>query len=269
MIGLVFFGDKSEHLKELEREGHYVHEMGPMVYIPYLLLTVLTLVMSVSSPLLEPIIHHAFSHEVRHLSLTTRIVDGREFEHLLVSLLSVVMVALGGSASYVIYVTRGVSAELLVSKYALLKSMYQLFRNRWYINSIYYKLFVNGLLRLSSVTYNILETSTLNRGNLLFTKFMLNLGSALRVGVEEAVFEGFNRRFTEFVKIYSGKLFTYVELATFEHFNISLSSLFKAVHYVVRRLQTGYLSYNLLEMIIGLVLLIFLSALIMLEGVGT
>ena len=269
MIGLVFFGDKSEHLKELEREGHHVHEMGPIVYIPYLLLTVLTLVMSVSSPLLEPIIHHAFYHESHHLSLTTYTIDGGGFEHLLVPLLSTVMVALGGSVSYVIYVTRGVSAELLVNKYALLKSMYQFLRNRWYINTTYYKLFVNGLLKLSSVTYSVLETSTLNRGNLLFTRFMLNLASTLRIGIEEAVFEGFNRRFTDFIKVYSGKLFTYVELATFEHFNISLSSLFKAAHYVVRKLQTGYLSYNLLEMIIGLVLLILLSVLVMSGGVGT
>jgi len=169
-------------------------------------------------------------------------VDGEGVEHLAIPLLSLIMLVVGGIPSYIIYVMKRLDATVLMARYPPLRLMYTFFWNRWYINSVYYRLFVHSLLRLSIITHNVIELKC---------------------------FEGFNRRFAKLVKDYSRELFAHIELATFEQFNINISSLFKVASRLTRRLQTGYLSYNLSEMVIGLVLLILLSLLITLGGVGT
>ena len=242
MIGLVFFGEKSEHLRSLERKGHRIHEIGPSVYIPYLLLTVLTLIMSGGAPFFEKAMHHVFSHDAYYLTPALHVTDQKTITSLMVPMLSVIMLVIGAMPSYFAYITRRINVVTLMNKYVFLKSLHTFLWNRWYINGIYYKLFVNSLLRLSLAIYS---------------------------GVEIKTLEGLNRWFVEFVKSYSGKLATYIELATFERFNVAVSSLFKIASRFVRKLQTGYLSYNISEMVIGLVLLILLSLLITFGGVRT
>ena len=36
LIGMVFCGPKSDHIKKMEEEGHHVHEAPPIMFVPYL-----------------------------------------------------------------------------------------------------------------------------------------------------------------------------------------------------------------------------------------
>jgi len=43
MLGMVFFGEKSQHIKKMESEGHHIHEAPKSMWIPYGILAVLTI----------------------------------------------------------------------------------------------------------------------------------------------------------------------------------------------------------------------------------
>src|SRR6187200_1400584 len=43
MIGMVFFGKKSEYLEEMEHSGHHLHEVGKNMWIPFAILAVATI----------------------------------------------------------------------------------------------------------------------------------------------------------------------------------------------------------------------------------
>src|SRR6476646_3546923 len=60
MIGLVFFGNKSKHVEEMEKEGHHVHEASASMWIPYGILAVLTIGVGVMGLAFEHQIHDLF-----------------------------------------------------------------------------------------------------------------------------------------------------------------------------------------------------------------
>src|SRR5919204_607974 len=43
MIGMVFFGKKSEYLEEMEHSGHHLHEVGKNMWVPFAILAVATI----------------------------------------------------------------------------------------------------------------------------------------------------------------------------------------------------------------------------------
>jgi len=43
MIGMVFFGPKSKHIKKMESEGHHIHDAPKSMWIPYGILATLTI----------------------------------------------------------------------------------------------------------------------------------------------------------------------------------------------------------------------------------
>src|ERR671922_1333033 len=61
MIGMAFFGKKSKHIEEMEREGHRLHEAGPSMWIPYAILAIASIAIGVIGPLFEVQLHNLFA----------------------------------------------------------------------------------------------------------------------------------------------------------------------------------------------------------------
>ena len=66
MIGMVFFGNKSKHIEDLETKQKHVHEASPIMWIPFAILAVGTIIIGTMGFLFESEIHHILSSYLAH-----------------------------------------------------------------------------------------------------------------------------------------------------------------------------------------------------------
>jgi len=279
MIGLVFFGEKSTHLKRLEEEGHHLHEVHPLMWVPYGIMAILTIIIGAIGPLIEGELHHllainlinlrpAEAHSIGYVIVTPRVEEVQEsLWHLLVPGVSIIALAIGGVPSYLAYISRSLKPEDIMARSSLLRALYKFLVMRWYINPVYYAVFVNGLLSISKRAYFYLESLILNGFNNAFATFMSGLAKLMFDAIEISVLERFNVGFVSFFKSLSDTLLKYMEYTTFEGFNFSIAKFFSNAFKLFRKVQTGILAYNVTEMIIGLLILILLLASMLIGGV--
>ena len=43
MIGMAFFGKESKHLEQMQQEGHHLHEVGKIMWVPFAALAIATI----------------------------------------------------------------------------------------------------------------------------------------------------------------------------------------------------------------------------------
>ena len=169
-ISLTFYGEPSHHVEELERE-HHIHEAGPIMWVPIAILDALVVVIGLLgliglvAPSLSPerIIEgklHLMLHEMEvplphHVHAPSPIGT--------VSL-SAAMLLLGGVAGYLFYLARRIDPKEFVESSPLLKGIYRFLWNRWYINPLYYAVFVDGLLALKDAIFRFFESAVVDRG---------------------------------------------------------------------------------------------------------
>ncbi len=215
LIGVTFLGEKSHHLKELEKEGHHVHEAPAVMWIPYAILAAATIGIGVVGPLFEEGLHKFLELSIHphrlHSVIASAIAYGAEVDisvKAVTSSITAVMLILGGVPGYLLYISRKADPKVVVEKYGL-RSLYNFLWNRWYINPTYYKVFV----------YSI-------------------------IGFSRAAFKNF-------------------EIKVIDGFNYALARGTVAFSNGFRRIQTGVLSYNMLGIAIGLLML---AALVLLFG---
>ncbi len=247
MIGLIFFGEKSAHLRRLESHGHSVHEAHPLMWIPYAILIGMTCLIGLSAPFLEGILHHALAVNVLtvtrgqlYSAMQTVEHNVQSTWHLLIPAFSLIALVVGGIPSYYLYVSRKLSPVAIVDRNIIMRAFYVFLRKRWFINPFYYAVFVEGLIKAARATYAI---------------------------VEIGIIERFNRVFANLVKEAANAAFSYIEQLTFEGFNFTMAIIFESLSRALRKIQTGLLSYNIAEIIIGLILLISLLVMITMRGI--
>ncbi|MGQ4832431.1 MAG: NADH-quinone oxidoreductase subunit L [Candidatus Asgardarchaeia archaeon] len=141
MIGLVFFGEKSEYLKQLEAKGKTVHEAPLVMTGPLMILAALTVI----SGFLEPLFKLFFMNQLKILGFSEMHNLNLAFQEFIVhsftaptTLITAVVIILGFVPAYKLYIQRTLDAEKIVNSNALMKSLYTFLYNRWYINDIYY-----------------------------------------------------------------------------------------------------------------------------------
>lgn len=188
MIAVTFLGDKSEHLKELEREGHHVHEAPKVMWIPYLILALSTIALGLVGPVFEGYLHgflepsiYLTSHEVK----ISNVVYGVEAGYsgiplnILTTLITLCMLVLGGVPAYLMYISRKVNPELFVESHGL-KGLYNFLWNRWYINPAYYNVFVYPLIHGSIRVFKGFEKPILDGFNYLVANVFVSFSQNLR-----------------------------------------------------------------------------------------
>jgi NADH-quinone oxidoreductase subunit L len=166
ILGWVFLGPKSSHLKELEQEGVVIHEARPIMYIPYLLLAVTTVVIGAAGPLVEQALAGFLSRGIAPIGVGSEItaVTGPQYlsPEVAVALTTLVVLVSGGAIGFGLYISRKIDASKILQN-PLLGSSYNFLWNRLYVNPAYYVGFVNGALALSSSLGRWVESGFFDR----------------------------------------------------------------------------------------------------------
>ncbi|MEM3506287.1 MAG: NADH-quinone oxidoreductase subunit L [Candidatus Bathyarchaeia archaeon] len=157
MIGLTFFGEKSEHLKSLESSGKHVHEAPKVIWIPYLILVIVTIAFGLSGYFMKNWLENTFHEYMRKMLHSS--INEFSLSHVesLTMIFSVLMLIIGALPAYYIYIKRKSYADKIISKSFLLKNAWKLLYNRWYINRFYYKTFVYSLISGSNWAFKNIE----------------------------------------------------------------------------------------------------------------
>jgi len=154
LIGLTFLGRPSEYLKRREREGHHVHEVGPIMWVPFITLAAVTVVLGVLGPLAKSWFEetaYVYLHE-----LVSHYAEGSHAAHgLLVPVLATTATLVGLSLSSALYVRR-VGAVDQVARTGLVEALRKFLLRRLYLNAAYYKI-AEGTRCLANALFRIIE----------------------------------------------------------------------------------------------------------------
>ena len=141
MVGMALFGGKSQHLSEIEHHGHKLHEVSPLMWIPFGILAGLTIAIGVAGPFVEEQLHNMISV---FLLNSYGIESHAEVSFNLVAIASSLgAFGIGAGLGYIFYIGRYASPAAIGSN-IVTYAIYRFLENRWYVNSIYYWGFVIG-----------------------------------------------------------------------------------------------------------------------------
>ena len=173
MIGMVFFGPKSDHVRRLEGSGGVVREAPLSMWAPYGILAAFTIGLGLIGLSVEGGMHHLF--EV-YLEDSFGIHTPREDPSagaLGGMLAGINPVALGASLvafsvgiglGYVFYIGRWVDPSRFVASNPVFYGLHKLLLNRWYLNAMIYWAFVVAPLWVARGVFRYFEKTAIDRG---------------------------------------------------------------------------------------------------------
>jgi NADH-quinone oxidoreductase subunit L len=158
-VGLSFYGKESENIEEREHKGVHLGEPHFTMVVACGILAVLILILGFGFPYVEHLLEGGFEYSLidqLHLPF-----EHQEGNSLVVPTLSLVFIALGAVPSYLLYISGRFNPDgtlqTLFEKHGSLKILHKFFWNRWYIDSTYYKIFVDGTIKLLPIVVNYIE----------------------------------------------------------------------------------------------------------------
>jgi NADH-quinone oxidoreductase subunit L len=159
VIGLVFIAPKSEHVRKLEAEGQHVHEAPPLMWVPYLVLALATVAIGLAGPFVESAITHALTFTTTPLTTPSVGLNPavEQSAVLTASIGSLIMLAVGGTFGYLIYISGRLKPASIVGESGVARNLYNFLWNRWYINPLYYRVFVYGTISAATAVWNTIE----------------------------------------------------------------------------------------------------------------
>jgi len=159
MLGMTFAGKMSSHVDELREEGKAPHEAGPIMLVPYLLLAIASLALGLFYPLYNgPLTNYLIgTFQSLPLPIPGSAVSGFSTNDLLLLTLSAGIAAIGLAVGYLRYFRK---PYVLQSTQGGLRGFLW---HRWYIDAIYYRVFVNGLTRASYAIFKFIEQGIWDR----------------------------------------------------------------------------------------------------------
>lgn len=176
MIGMIFFGRKSHHLEEMEHHGHRVHEAPAVMWVPVAILAAATLTIGLTGPLFEGFLEGALAKNLEELFGMHVVEHAFALNPIAVSA-SLLAMAVGGSLGYNFYIARRGDPYKLVQSNAVIGALHRFLENRWYINALYYKVFVNAPIAISNAMFKGVELGVLDKTNVVVSKGALVLSS--------------------------------------------------------------------------------------------
>ncbi len=157
LIGMVFFGPKSKHIKKMESEGHHLHEAPMSMWIPYGILAALTIAIGVIGFSAEEGIHELFTAYLDNsfgIQSIPVVAEHAALPGFLSGLnpiavaASVGAFAIGITLGYIFYIGRWVDPVKFVNSNIFFYAIHKFFLNRWYLNALIYWVFVTAPLWL-------------------------------------------------------------------------------------------------------------------------
>jgi NADH-quinone oxidoreductase subunit L len=169
MLGIVFFGQKSPHLTEVEAGGHPLHEAGPLSWVPYTILASGTVVLGILGFFdIEGFLDSAANTYLRSLlpAGSGAVLSGASLSfNLTAAGITLALVLVGLLIASQLYFLRQGSADRIIASSAFLRGLHTFLENRWYINAVYYKVFVDAPLAAATWTHTHFEWGVLQRVN--------------------------------------------------------------------------------------------------------
>src|SRR3989454_4471911 len=169
MIGMVFFGNKSKHVENMEKEGHHIHEASASMWVPYGILAVLTIGIGIVGLSFEHEIHRIFTDylstyfgiksDLGIVAVESQTVLGGFLNGVNPIALTASLAAfgIGFGLGYIFYIGRFVDPVKFVNSNLFFYSIHKFFLNRWYLNSLIYWAFVIGPLYFGRGIYRYFE----------------------------------------------------------------------------------------------------------------
>nr|AIF12403.1 NADH-ubiquinone oxidoreductase subunit L (nuoL) [uncultured marine thaumarchaeote KM3_55_F05] len=192
MIGLIFFGAKSQHLERLQEGGHHVHEAPAVMWVPYSILAAATVGMGFAGLFLEGLLRDTLGGYVEHFYHVPTL-HAHEVISIPAVMSSLVVIGIGGFLGYYFYISRRGDPARIIESNIVLKNLYKFLENRWYINALYYKIFVDGILYSSIGLFKRLEKGFIDRSSDAAASgsiFAAAAGNKFDVHVVDAVVNG-------------------------------------------------------------------------------
>jgi len=188
VIGLVFYAPKSEHVKKLEAEGHEIHEAPALMWVPYVILAVGTVAIGITGPYVESFFHTALTTTATSIAATSPELSPSvdQSASLTATLGSLTMLVVGGVFGYLVYISRRLKTSSIVGEHGFGRTLYNFLWNRWYINPIYYRIFVYGTISVAGVVKDTIETGFFDRTSGAVALFSVDLskqGEKIDLGV--------------------------------------------------------------------------------------
>ena len=198
LIGLTFHGTK--------RERVVVREAEKIMWVPYVILSVTTIVIGGVMPIIQGVFAEKFKVYFLNTYYAASIGADQTIsvhQNYMLTAFSLILIVFSSIIAYVIYIKPMIDAKNLIEEHYPLRILWNFLWNRWYINKAYYITFVNP-----------------------FSKF----------------------------RILVLKLENLMDIT----FNVRIPSFFVKTYLLVRRIQTGILTYNMLYVVLFMSLAILI-----------
>lgn len=183
MIGMAFFGGKSKHLEEMEHRGHHVHEVGRVMWVPFGILAIGTIVLGVAGFAFEPQLHHMMSEYLAEsFGIHGKEEAGyRAFLGLnpTAAAASVGAFGLGAVLGYIFYIGRKASPEV-VGRNIITRAIWKFLYNRWYLNTALYWGGVIGPLAIYRFIWRYFESTIIDGINPAFQESMTYMSRVVK-----------------------------------------------------------------------------------------
>ena len=197
MIGMIFFGKKSRHLSKLEKSsGKHIHEAPVLMYAPYVSLAILTLALGFTGPIYEGLLENSLAHHLEY-AVGMEIHEHVFSINLIAISTSILAVLVGCGSGYLFYINGKLNPIETVKNIPGLLTLQKFFVNRWYINSLYYIVFINGSLKLSQLIHKHVEVGILDKLNTVVPKFSI-ISSTLGGKFDKYIVDGTATRIANF-----------------------------------------------------------------------
>ncbi|HEX6067924.1 MAG TPA: NADH-quinone oxidoreductase subunit L, partial [Nitrososphaera sp.] len=171
MIGMTFFGGKSKHIEKIENEGHHVHEVGKVMWVPFGILAVATIAVGVSGFLFEEQLHHLFEE---YLGESFGIhQEAHATERVFLNLNPVAAAAsfgafgVGAALGYLFYIARKADPAA-IGRNIVTKGIWTFLYNRWYLNTALYWGAVIGPMAIYRFIWRYFESTIIDGINPAF-----------------------------------------------------------------------------------------------------
>ena len=199
-IGMVFHGRESENLRHLQQEGAHLGEGYRTMWISCGILAVMIILIGVGGPRLEHVLQEGFQHNlVEKLHLPVEHAKERSMYHGSLPFLSVMFVVIGAIPAYLLYISRRLDPKGMLDKYPILKVFHTFFWNRWYINSFYYRVFVNGTLKVSRLVPKFIEDPMDTAYHRKLVDGMIKLAALVTKCIENPLDKAYHEKLPSFI----------------------------------------------------------------------
>ena len=238
VVGLVFLGPPSDHVRKLEEEGHHVHEAPRLMWVPYVIMAIATVLIGLAGPYVESFFTHALAITMTPLAETAPPVSSaiEQQATLVATAGSLIMLLVGGFFGYMLYISRRLSPTSLVSEKGFARSIYNFLWNRWYINPVYYRIFAYGTISAAGAIKRWIELGFFDKISGAVAQLSVKVstgGQGVDLGVIDATINGIaleGRRFSSALRrLQTGVPQEYVMVFVLGLFALAVAVLFLMV----------------------------------------